>query len=103
MRELQRITKRSAERCAEGRSDPKRRRDDKYVIDLIYLLEQSTAIIAKLCETKEAASGDVLTIKGVQDIAESIGDPHLSAFFNARVCEALGVKAPNEPLRIAKG
>ena len=78
MSEIERITRKSAERTKEGRDDPSRRKDDKYVVDLIYLLEQSTMIIHKLCEGKPAVSDDVLTIKGMQDIAASIGDmPHL--------------------------
>ena len=103
MSELERIPRLAKERCQEGRSKPAIRKDDKYVIDLIYLLEQSTIIIDKLCEGKTAVSDDVLTIKGMQDIAASIGDEHLNAFFTAKVCEALGVNQPREPLRISDG
>ena len=103
MSEIERITRKAAERTKEGREAPSRRNDKDYVIDLIYLLEQSTMLIHKLCEGKPAVSDDVLTIKGMQDIAASIGDEHLNAFFTAKVCEALGVNQPKQPLRISDG
>ena len=101
MSEIQRITGKSKARCAEGRANPMRRRDDGYVVDLIYLLEQSTGIIERLCEGKSVLSDDVLTIQRMNDIVAAIDDKNLSDFFKAKIAEGLGVKQPKEPIRIS--
>jgi len=103
MSELERITKLSKARTQEGRNNPKRRKDDDYVVDLIYLLEQSIAIISKLSEGKSVVPDDALTIKGLQDILNAIDDDHLEEYFLSKVREALGIKAMPNPLMIKEG
>lgn len=101
MSEIQRITRRAKERCAEGRASFPPNSSPEFIVDLIYLLERSTMIIEKLCEGKEAVSDDTITIKRLQDIIAAIGDDNLSAFFMAKMYEGIGYPAPKEPMRIA--
>lgn len=103
MSEIKRITGKAKAKCEEGRANPAIRKNDGYVIDLIYLLEESTKIIERLSEGKSVTGDDVLTIKKMQDIVAEIGDDHLSAFFMAKIAKGLGVEAPSSPLRIVKG
>lgn len=92
MSEIQRITRKAKERTAEGRADPERRKDDGYVVDLIYLLEQSVMIIERISQGKSALSGDVLTIAKLQEILGQIEDENLKNFFLARLRDALEIE-----------
>lgn len=103
MSEIKRITDKATLRCAEGRNKPSVRSEDWYVVDLIYLLEQSTSIINQLCQGTSVITEGAVTIKQLQDIVESIGDPNLSAFFMNKLHEGMGMEAPANPLRIADG
>lgn len=92
MSEIKRITGKAAERTKEGRENPAIRRDDKYVIDLIYLLEESTRIISHLCQSKSPLADDALTIGNLHNILDEIGDENLKAYFMNKISD--GMKKP---------
>lgn len=103
MSEIKRITGKAREKCALGRANPAMRKDDGYVVDLIYLLEESTRIILALCEGKSVVSEEALTIAQFNAMLDAIEDEDLQRFFAKRVAKAANAQAPKEPLRIAEG
>ncbi len=101
--EIKRITTRAAQRCREGRDEPHRRRDDAFVVDLIYLLEESVKIIDMLKGVAPASSDEVLTVAKLGEILDAIEDPDLKQFFTRRVARGLGVAEAHDGARIGRG
>lgn len=89
MSEIKRITTKAAQRTKEGRDKPSIRKDDGYVIDLIYLLEESTRIIHALCQNKSPVADNALTIGKLHNILDEIEDKNLKSYFMNAVTNGL--------------
>jgi hypothetical protein len=97
--EIKRITEKSKQRTKDGRENASLRKDDAYVVDLIYLLEESVKIIDTLCDRGAAVGNDVLTVGQLHSIMGSIGDKNLEAYFIAKINEGIGIsQKPEVPL-----
>ncbi len=102
MGEIERITSKAKIRAQEGRDNPSMRKDDGYVVNLIYLLEESTRVIEALCQNKSVVSEEALTVAQLQSILGEIDDENLRGFFLAKVNDGMKLAPKPDAVRIGE-